>query len=353
MTLVPPTMGDKEIAEASAGRPSLRLVSLLVRAILSHPVLPLLVVAFPLFAIFVPYFAGIQNLEDLALESAVLLVMAVGGSLVLLSGNFDLSSEGTLAFTAVLGGWLLATGQPGSGFGLSAFIVIPVMVAVGGIIGAINGALVTIFRVNPFIVTLTTLLTLKGAAALPTHAETVYNLPAAFYSVATASVGGVSFIVVVALIVFVAVALYIRQSVYGRHLYAVGGNPVAAAENGVSVMRVVTVAYIASGALAGVAAWLDAARVQSAAPAIDDGIIFSVFAAMIIGGISLTGGKGNLIGAAGGVLLLSAINNVLNLVALNPLAVNFVRGLVLLLAVLVIIARQRLFAALGLQESAS
>lgn len=315
--------------------------------------LPLLIVALSAFVVFVPFFATTRNLEDLGLESAVLLILAGGGSIVLITGNFDLSSEGTLAFTAVLAGWLMVNASPGGGFGLSPFLVLPLTIMVGGLIGLANAFLVEGLGVNPFIVTLTTLLTLKGAAALPTHALTIYGLPSTYDWIGRSTIAGVSMIVIVALVIYVALALFVRHSLFGRHLYAVGGNREAALRNGISPLRVVSVAYGLSGALAAVAGWLAATRLDSAAPALEDGIIFNVFAAMVIGGVSLTGGKGSLWGAAGGVVLLGAINNVLNLVALNPLYVNFVRGLVLLLAVLLIIVRQRLGARLGLQERAA
>ncbi len=243
------------------------------RVILRNPVLPLLIVALPAFALFVPGYATPQNVSNLALSSAVLLLLVGGGAFVLISGNFDLSTEGTLAFTAVVGGWLMTTQAPGSGWGLAPPLTIAVMIAIGVLIGIANGLLVELLRVNPFIVTLGMLLTLKGAAAIPTQAQTIYGLPPGFNWVGRASFLGISAIVVVAVVVYALLGLYLKYSQCGRHLYAIGGNKEAARENGISAVKVVVAAYAISGGLAGLAAWLDAARLDSTGPVLGDGII--------------------------------------------------------------------------------
>jgi ribose/xylose/arabinose/galactoside ABC-type transport system permease subunit len=336
------------VSGSAGGKPVKAITWLFLR----NPIGPLLVVALICFCVFVPFFATISDAQNMALETPVLLLLAGGGAVVLISGNFDLSSEGTLEFTSVLAAWLMVKSAPGGPFGLSPFIVLPLMVLVGCLIGVVNGVFVSILKVNPFIVTLTTMLTLKGAAAIPTQGNTIYQLPAAYGWVGSATWHGFSAILFVAVGLYALLWLYMRYSVFSRHCYAVGGNVSAAVENGVSAKRVVIGAYAISGGFAAIAGWLDAARIASASPVLDDGIIFTVFAAMVIGGISLTGGRGSLLGAAAGAVLMTSVNNVLNLVALPPLYVDFVRGLVLLIAVLLIVARQKLAARLGIQEPA-
>jgi ribose/xylose/arabinose/galactoside ABC-type transport system permease subunit len=333
--------------------PVARLLAPLGRAMLRNPILPILLVAIPIFALFVPYYATWGNARNLALASSILLLLACGGAVVMISGNMDLSVEGTLAFTAMMAAWLMTEKQGGSGLLLSPYLVIPFSIALGALVGCINAFLVERLGVNPFIVTIGMLLALKGAAAIPTGAATIYGLPPAYSWVGYHSALGVSWIVVIAFAVALLLSLWLRHSVAGRHLYAVGGNRAAAIENGVSSWRTVTLAYAVSGALAGLAGWLNAARLDSAAASSADGVTFTVFAAMIIGGVALTGGAGSLWGVLGGVVLLSSIDNVLNLTAINPLYVNFVRGAVILLAVVLIVLRQRLAARLGLQEAAA
>ncbi len=208
-------------------------------------------------------------------------------------------------------------------------------------------------KVNAFIVTLGMLLTLKGAAAIPTQASTIYGLPAAYSWVGYNAVLGVSWVVIIAFAICFFLAIWLRQSIAGRHIYAIGGNREAARENGVSSSRVVMLVYGLSGGLAGIAGWLNAARLDSASAGSGDGITFTVFAAIIIGGVALSGGAGSLWGVLGGVILLSSIDNVLNLVAVNPLYINFVRGVVLMLAILLIVLRQRLAIRFRLEEPAA
>ena len=120
-----------------------------------------------------------------------------------------------------------------------------------------------------------------------------------------------------------------------------------------SALKTVLLVYGMSGGLAAVAGWLNAARLDSASASAGDGITFTVFAAMIIGGVALSGGAGSLWGVLGGVILLASIDNVLNLIAINPLYVNFVRGAVIIVAVLLIVARQRLALRFRIEEPAA
>lgn len=341
---------EVEVAGPVKGPATTTLSNRLVRLFLANPVVPLLAVVIPAFIVFVPGYATGTNMRNVALQSAVLALLVLGGGIVLISGNFDLSSEGTLVFTAVLGAWLMATEAPGSGWGVNPFIAIAAMIGVGLLVGLVNGVLVAVLGVNPFIVTLAMLLTLRGAAAIPTQSQTVVGLPDAFNWVGRSSLSGMSMIVFVSIALYVVFTVITSISVYGRHLYAVGGNLVAARENGIPAVKVVTIAYMISGALAAVAGWLSAARLDSASANMGDGIIFTAFAALVIGGVSLTGGKGSLWGALGGVFLLGSITNVINLLAINPVYINFIRGVVLIAAVLIIVGRIRVARRLGIPE---
>jgi ribose/xylose/arabinose/galactoside ABC-type transport system permease subunit len=320
---------------------------------LRNPILPILLVALPSFALFVPYYATPGNIANLLLASSILLLLATGGAIVMITGNIDLSVEGILAFTSMVAAWLMVAAPSGAGLELSPWLVIPFSILLGIGIGALNALLVEGLGVNPFIVTIGMLLALKGAAAIPTQATTVYGLPDLYSFVGLNDVGGVSWVVIIAFTVCLVISVWLRNSIAGRHIYAIGGNKAAAHENGILPRRVVMLAYCISGGLAAIAGWLNAARLNSVSASAGDGITFTVFAAMIIGGISLSGGRGGLLGVLGGVILLTSIDNVLNLIALNPLYVNFVRGMVILLAVVLIVVRQKLAERLGIQEPAA
>jgi ribose/xylose/arabinose/galactoside ABC-type transport system permease subunit len=338
---------NSNISSAKAG------VTNLGKTILLNPILPILAVALPLFAALVPFYATTMNLQNLLLASSILLLLSCGSALAMITGNIDLSVEGTLCFSSMFIAWLMMPSPVGAGIELSPILCIPLGIAIGVGVGILNGVLVQGLGVNPFIVTLGMLLTLKGAAAIPTQATTVYTLPAAYSWVGYNDVFGLSWIVIISFTVCLALAYWLKTSVVGRHIYAIGGNVEAAHENGISPFKTVTIVYALSGGLAGMAGWLNAARLDSASANSGDGITFTVFAAIIIGGIGLSGGSGGLWGVLGGVILLSSIDNVLNLVAINPLYLNFVRGAVIIIAVLLIVARQKLASRFGLQESAA
>ena len=140
-----------------------RLSAPLAKAMLRNPILPILLVALPLFAIFVPFYATLPNLKNLALASSILLLLSTGGALVMMSGNIDLSVEGTLAFTCMVAAWLMTTQSGGSGWEVPAVAAIAISVALGALIGLFNAFMVERLGVNPFIVTIGVLLALKGA----------------------------------------------------------------------------------------------------------------------------------------------------------------------------------------------
>ena len=318
--------------------------------VVRNPVLPLLIIVVPVCAAVVPGFGSVGNLRNLLLQSAVLLVLVAGGATVVITGNFDLSSLGTALFVSDLAGWLMA---PAYGIGLNPVLVIVLSVLVGVAVGAVNGVLVAVFRVNPFVVTLATLLTLEGASAIPTSANTIYNLPSLYSAVGQRDILGINWLVIVAFALFLLLAAFLRVSVFGRHLYAVGGNADAARHNGISPVKIVIAAFIISGALAAVGGWLASAWLDSAGPqTLDGSVVWEIFGAIVIGGIALTGGKGSMFGALGGVILLAIVNNALDLLNVNVLYVDFIFGAAILVAVLLIVARQEAASRLGLVERA-
>src|SRR5262249_25768581 len=152
--------------------------------------------------------------------SSILLLLTTGGALVMISGNIDLSVEGTLALTSMMAAWLMVGAPAGSGLELSPFLVIPISIGLGIGIGAVNALLVEGLGVNPFIVTIGMLLALKGAAAIPTQATTIYGLLDAYSWVGLNDVGGLSWIVVISFVICLLVSLWLRHSIAGRHLYA-------------------------------------------------------------------------------------------------------------------------------------
>ena len=173
-----------------------------------------------------------------------------------------------------------------------------------------------------------------STAFLLTQGRTVTQLPASFKVLGHGSVGGIPLCVVVLIAAFLVASIVTRSTRFGRDLYAVGGNRDAALASGIDPERRIRQVYLVSGALAALAAWVELGRLGVGATRIGEGMIFEIQAAAVIGGISLFGGRGTMLGALGGVLLLSSINSGLNLMRVSGFAIDMVRGIIILGAML-------------------
>jgi len=282
---------------------------------------------------FIPGFFQQPVLINILLHSTFLGVLVIGETLCLITGNFDLSVESVLAFTAMFAAVLMGTRAPTPGWGISPLIAIPAMMSIGLAIGAFNGYCVTKLKINPFIVTLATLIVFRGLTIIFTRSQAVIRFPALYRMVADIKFGPIPLLVIVTIGLYLIFHFIISKTRYGRYLYAVGGDERVAFAFGLKPDRVIILAYMLSGLMAAIAGWFMAARLDAALPGMAEGMSFDVMAAAVIGGISLKGGKGNLIGALGGVLLLGSINAALTVAAVSPYWYQIVRGTVIFLAV--------------------
>ena len=308
-----------------------------VPRLLDNLIWVLLLVAGVAFSLLTTQFLTVNNLVNVLVHSSVLGIMVIGQSFTLITGNFDLSAESTLGLSAMVGAYLLAAaGEPsnGSGLLLNPALAVLVMLAVGLAVGFLNGLFITRMRMNNFVVTLSTMIVVRGLAFLLTQGKTVTRLPASFKVLGHGSLGPVPISVVVLVVAFGVAAVITRSTRFGRDLYAVGGNRDAALASGIDPDRRILQVYLISGALAAFAAWVELGRLGVGATRIGEGMIFEIQAAAVIGGISLFGGRGTMIGALGGVLLLSFINAGLNLMQVSGFAIDMVRGIVILAAML-------------------
>jgi len=298
----------------------------------------LLLLALIIFSALTNRFFTVNNVTNILVHSAVLGIMVIGQSFTLITGNFDLSAESNLGLIAVLGAFLMtASGEPsnGSGLLLNPLLALLVMFGTGLLIGAINGLLITRLKMNNFIVTLSMLIIIRGLAFLVTHGKTVTGIPASFKALGHAYAGPVPISVIVLLAAFALAFFVMRYTRFGRDLYPVGGNSDAASVSGIDSQRRIRQAYLISGAMAAFAAWIELGRLGVGATRIGENMIFEIQAAAVIGWISLFGGRGTMLGALGGVLLLSSINSGLNLLQVSGFAIDMVRGIVILGAMLI------------------
>ena len=211
-----------------------------------------------------------------------------------------------------------------------------VMILVGLIFGLANGALIVGFSVSPFIVTLGMLSVAKGLSLLFTGGLPVYSVPNSLVdSLGFGAVLGVPASSIVAFVAMLVWALVLRNTVFGRHVYAVGSNAVAAHNSGVRVGRVLLAVYAISGATAGLAAIIMTAWVSAAQPLAGEGMELQSIAAVVVGGVALAGGSGTMLQAFYGVLVLGLLSNALNMAGVSSFLQVLVVGVVILLAVIV------------------
>jgi simple sugar transport system permease protein len=280
-------------------------------------------------------FFTVSNFTGIGEQIAALGVTVVGESLILLIGGMDLSLEGTYGLAPMVAAWLVVPiAAYGSGLRLNSLLAIGVLLAVGAVIGSVNGLLIVKARLNGFIVTLGMTIVLAGLQLGIVGGNTLFDLPSAFTYLGAASIGGIPVSFGVAALIFVGVGLFLRYHRTGRAIYAVGGNAQAARAAGIKVDRIKIGVYVAGSVLAALGGLMEAGRVSAVTgqQGYEEGIIFSVFAAAVIGGVSLKGGRGNMVGAASGVILLGLVQNILDLSQVSSYWIEAVTGSVILVA---------------------
>jgi simple sugar transport system permease protein len=299
--------------------------------------LPVLVVLVIIGALVSPHFFTTSNLTGVGQQISALGVVVVGESLIIMIGGMDLSLESTYGLAPMVAAWLIL---PKVDFGLgtdfSPAIGILALLAVGALVGLINGLAIVKVRLNGFIFTLAMTIILAGIQSGIVSGQTLFNLPSGFAYLGTAYVGGVPVSLLVTAAIFIIVGLFLRYHRVGRSIYAVGGNREAARAAGIRVDRIRIGVYVAGGVLAAIGGLMEAGRVSAVTgqQGYGEGIIFNVFAAAVIGGVSLKGGRGGMLGAACGVVLLGLVQNILDLGSVNSYWIEAIDGSVILLALL-------------------
>jgi ribose transport system permease protein len=312
-------------AVADAGTVGSRSVALLV----SQLRWAALALAIVIPAILNPNFRSYDNLQGFLQSIGVLLILAMGQSFVLLIAGIDLSVGAVLAMGSVVLAGLLQHGWP-------LWAAVSGTLAAGSGIGLLSGASVVILNIPSFIVTFA-FMGIAYAAGLVISGGDRIGLPAssALPKLATGEIFGVPYQIVLALALLGVGTLGLRHLTIGRRLYAVGGNSEAARLSGLSIPRTTLVAFGLSGLFASIAAVVYTARIVSGNPIGGGNLNLQSIAAAVIGGVSLFGGRGTLVGACFGALLYSLIENVLNLYNVNPNITEIVAGVIVLLAGLI------------------
>ena len=288
----------------------------------------------------VPGLLSAPNLGNVLSNALPLLAVALGQTLVLITGGIDLSVTATVALASVAGAKVMT--ETGGAFPGSAVPGIAAMLAVGLGVGLVNGLAVARLRMPPFLATLAVMTFASGFAIWWTRSQGIAGLPASFRALGGTAPGGAP----ISLLVVVPLALLahrlLSRTVFGRWLYAVGGNARAARVSGVPVERVLLLAYVACGLCAAVAAVLYSARLETGSPVLGQRIFLDVIGGAVIGGTSLFGGRGTVRGTAFGVLFIALVDNSLNLMGLSSFTILMVKGGVILAAAVLDALRERL-----------
>ncbi|NKK97430.1 ABC transporter permease [Rhizobium leguminosarum bv. viciae] len=278
-------------------------------------------------------FLSYDNFYGVVQQASELGVLTMGLTLVLIAGKFDLSLESTFGLAPMVGVYcLLEAGGSGLNLANSPLLALLVIFAVGAIIGAFNGLLVIYLRFNAFIATLATLILLRGISLGLTRGETLSDLPVLLTFPGDSTFLGVPVSFLLALTLLAVLTVFLSRHRVGRMLYAVGGNQQAARVAGIPVERVLMGVFIVAGILAALAGLLQAGRIASIPSSLGQNLIFNAFAAAVLGGVSLNGGRGTIAGACGGVLLLVLIQDVLVLSQVPAYWINATTGGIILIA---------------------
>jgi ribose transport system permease protein len=294
-----------------------------------------LALLFVVLAIASPHFLTLDNLLNVLRQSAINAVMALGQLVVIVTAGIDLSIGSIMGLTIVLLALMMRGGTP-------SFLACVLAVLAGVAVGLLNGLLLTRLKLpHPFISTLGTMNIARGAALLLASGVPISGLPAGFREVVAGSAFGIPSPEIVAGALYVVGHLFLTRTVWGRDLYAIGGNREAARLCGIPVDRRLNLAYALSGGAAGLAAVVMAARMNSGFPLAGAGAELDAIAAVIVGGASFFGGVGTAGGTLIGALIIGFLRNGLNLLDVSAYWQMIVIGVVIVAAVCVDVLRQR------------
>jgi len=281
-----------------------------------------------------PHFLTNTNLSSVVRQTAVINIMALGMTLIIVSGGIDLSVGAILAMGGLLGTMAMEKGYS-----------IPVGVLVGIVTGCfwgfVNGVLTTRLRINPFIVTLGTLGIVRGLTLIISNGLPVHQIPQSFSFLGEGTVLGVPFVLWVLLICAGAMHVIMEHTRLGRYAFAIGSNPDAAFYAGIPVAFHVTAVYAIGGALTGLAGMIEASRLMTGQPTAGQGYELQAIAAVVIGGGSLRGGEGSVIGTLVGAFIMGLLSNGSDLLGISPYLQQAIIGAVIILAVSVDELRKR------------
>lgn len=301
------------------------------RSFLGNLVFPTTVMLIMLMVLLVPSFSSMHNIRTVALQISYMGVATVGLAFVLIGGGNDLSIGSNITISSIIAALVMTRLVPM----MSGSVVYGIFSALltGALIGLINGFFVAKIGMNAFMLTLITQMLCDGISLMLSNATSIGGLPEGYIRIGTGKLFGIPLPVIIMLIFFIIGQFILLKTAYGRKLYAVGANRQAARLVGIPVEAILMIAFVISGVCGAFAGIILSARLGAATPSSGSYMMLDIMSAAIIGGNSLFGGKGSVIGAAAGVVLLGLIGNGLNLLGVSYHVTMVVKGVIILLAV--------------------
>jgi ribose/xylose/arabinose/galactoside ABC-type transport system permease subunit len=302
--------------------------------LVEHLIWLIILGVFIVFSLTIPHFFTIRNILFILYAASPLGFLVFGEAIALLSGNMDLSLSENAGLTAMLVGVILVDWAPW----LPGWVGIILMVLVGALLGAVNGFFVGKMKINPFLITLSTFIMFNWSTYY-LRRGVIVKVPAALLVLGGGKTGGIfnSIFVLVGMVFILYILL--EHTRFGSHIKAIGGNSEASGMLGISVENTNFWIFTISGALAGISGLLYVGYLKCIPSTIADGAIFLAFAGAIMGGVSLQGGRGSIIGALGGLILMGIIDAGCTMTAMEPALRGVLNGFILLIAILINRAR--------------
>ncbi len=287
-----------------------------------------LIVLVVIFSLLSSNFLTAGNMINLFRQIAINGLIAIGMTMVITTGGIDLSVGSILGLTAMVSAYLMVNGTP-------AIIAVIICLALGALLGFLNGFIIAQYKLQAFIVTLATMTTFRGLTYVISDGKPISNISdsAVFTFIGKGDIFGIPIPIFIFFIAFAIAYIIMNKTVFGRNVYATGGNEMAAKLSGIDVKWTHIKVYVISGLLAAVAGLILISRLNSAQPTLGDGYELDAVAAVVIGGTSLAGGRGRISGTLIGILILGVISNGLNIIGVSSFYQEIVKGLIILIAV--------------------
>jgi ribose transport system permease protein len=283
------------------------------------------------FTVTTPQFASSMNLTNIFVQISINTVISVGMTFVILLGGIDLSVGSVLALATIVAGKVITvTSLP---VWLAIFLAILCGIIMGAVCGAFNGFVSVHWKIHSFVVTLGMLNIARGAALQISNSRTIFSFPDVFNAFGTKMLFGIPVIFLLAFVLVVIGSLILSKSVFGRIIYAIGNNEEAVRLSGHNAALYKIIAYVLCGATVGIAAIMYMLRLNISSPILGVGFELNAIAAVVIGGTSLSGGKGSLVGTFLGACIMGVLNNGLLLIGMGDFARQMVTGFIIVAAV--------------------